>query len=69
MIAQEALKQWSKLEKHAKSVYKRYPTDADALVFLARAYRKLGNDKAAANTYKKVLEIVPSHFEAKQYTK
>ena len=69
MAAEEALKQWSQLEKHARSVYERYPSDADALVFMARAHRKLGNDKAAAQAYKKVLEIVPTNFEARQYTK
>lgn len=69
MAAEEALKQWSELEKHARSVHERYPSDADALVFLSRAYRKQGNDKAAAQTYKKVLELVPDHFESKQYTK
>ena len=69
MATEEALKQWSELEKHARSVHERYPSDADPLVFLARAYRKQGNDKAAAQAYKKVLELVPDHFESKQYTK
>ncbi len=69
MATEEALKQWSDLEKHARSVAERYPSDADAFVFLGRAYRMLGNDKAAKQAYQKVLEIVPSHFEAGQYTK
>ncbi|WP_455200299.1 tetratricopeptide repeat protein [Kaarinaea lacus] len=69
MATEEALKQWSQLEKHARAVNERYPSDADPLVFLARAYRKQGNDKAAAQAYEKVLELVPDHFESKQYTK
>ena len=69
MATEEALKQWSQLEKHAQSVYERYPSDADALVFMARAQRKQGNDKAATQAYKKVLELVPDNFEAKQYTR
>lgn len=69
MASEEALKQWTELEKHARSVHERYPSDADPLVFLARAHRKQGNDKAAAQAYKKVLELVPDHFESKQYTK
>ena len=69
MVTEEALKQWSQLEKHARSVYERYPSNPDALVFMARAYRKQGNDKAAAQAYEKVLELVPDNFEAKQYTR
>jgi len=69
MATQEALKQWSELEKHAKVVSERYPTDVDTMVFLARAYRQLGNDKAASQAYKKVLELVPSNFEASQFNR
>lgn len=69
MATQEALKQWSDLQKHAQSVTQRYPTDVDALVFLARAYRQLGNDNEASQAYKKVLELVPSNFEASQFTR
>ncbi|MEJ2179875.1 MAG: tetratricopeptide repeat protein [Gammaproteobacteria bacterium] len=69
MATEQALKQWSQLEKHARSVYERYPSDADALVFMARAYRKQGNDKAATQAYEKVLELAPDNFEARQYTK
>lgn len=69
MASEEALKQWSTLEKHARSVSERYPTDVDTLVFLARAYRHSGNDKAALQAYRKVLELVPSNFEARQFIK
>lgn len=67
MATEEALKQWSTLQKHALSVSERYPTDVDTLVFLARAYRQLGNNKAAMEAYKRVLELVPSNFEASQF--
>lgn len=69
MIVEQALKEWSQLEKHARSVYERYPTDAEALVFQARANQHLGNEKAAAKLFEKVLELVPDHFEARQYLK
>jgi hypothetical protein len=61
------LKQWQQLEKHARAVSERYPTDAEALVFQARANRYLGNDKLAVQLYGKVLELVPDHVEARQY--
>ena len=69
MATEEALKQWSQLEKHARSVAERYPSDVDALIFLARAYRQLGNENAAAQSYKKALELVPSNFEASQFVR
>ena len=69
MATEQALKQWSILEKHALSVIERYPTDVDSLVFLARAHRKLDNDKAAVEAYQKVLELVPTNLEARQYSK
>jgi cytochrome c-type biogenesis protein CcmH/NrfG len=66
MVTEQALKQWAQLEKHARLVSQRYPADAEALVFLARANRHLGNDKAAAQAYEKVLELIPDHVEARQ---
>lgn len=69
MAAQEALKQWSDLQKHAQAVSQRYPTDVDSLVFLARAYRQQGNDQAASQAYKRVLELVPANFEASQFVR
>lgn len=67
MITEQALKQWSPLEKHASNVVAHYPSDVDAWVFLARAQRKLGNEKNAAQAYRKVVELVPDNFEAIQY--
>lgn len=69
MATEEALKQWSALQKHALSVNERFPTDVDTLVFLARAYRQLGNEKEAKEAYKRVLQLVPSNFEAGQFTR
>ena len=37
MACEQALKQWSALEKHAQVVADRYPADASVLVYLARA--------------------------------
>lgn len=67
MVTEQALKQWAQLEKHARSVSQRYPSDAEPLVFQARANRHLGNEKAAAQAYEKVLELIPDHVEARQY--
>ena len=67
MKCEQQLKQWKELEKHASAVYKRYPSDASVLVFLARAQLKQGNSAAARKTYAKVLELYPDNFEAKQY--
>lgn len=67
MITEEALKQWSQLDKHARSVHQYYPSDATVVVYIARANRKLGNKKSATSWYKKVLEILPDNVEAKLY--
>lgn len=64
---EQALKQWAEIATHARSVSERYPSDATFLVYLARANHKLGNNGAAKEVYKKVLELVPDHFEAIQY--
>jgi tetratricopeptide (TPR) repeat protein len=67
METEEALKKWQTLEKHADAVHQRYPSDATVLVYLARAHLKLDNRQAASKYYSKVLELIPDHFEAKQY--
>ena len=69
MITEEALKQLTELEKHARSVAERYPSDADAYVFLGRAYRMLGNNNGTKQAYQKALEIAPANFEARQYAR
>jgi len=69
MECEEALKQWSQLAKHAESLSQHYPTDATAWVYAARANRSLGNNDAASRAYKKVLELIPDHVEAKLFVK
>lgn len=67
MIAEEGEKKWETLVGHAKAVHQRYPSDATVLVYLARAYDWLKNDKDARAAYQQVLERVPGHIEASQY--
>ena len=68
MKTEEALNKWPELAKHADAVHQRYPSDATVLVYLARAHLRLDNKQAAKNYYSKVLELIPDHFEAKQYS-
>ena len=68
MRAEEALKQWEELSKHASAVHQRYPSDATVLIYLARANLRLDNRQAAKNYYGKVLELLPENFEARQYS-
>ncbi len=67
MTCEEALKQWPALEKHAQQVSARYPTDAGVWVFLGRARHQAGNRDGAGKAYEKVLQLIPGHFEARQY--
>lgn len=67
MIAEEGMKQWATLEKHARNVFSRYPSDATILVYLARAQRWLNKNTEAREAYKLVLERVPGHIEALQF--
>jgi len=67
MIAEEGMRQWQTLAKHAADVYLRYPSDATVLVYLARANRWLNNTNDAKAAYRKVLERVPGHIESLQY--
>ncbi len=67
MVAEEGEKQWQALAKHAAAVAERYPSDANALVYLARANLWLGHKDAAGKAYRKVLERIPDHVEALQF--
>ena len=69
MIAEEAQLQWATLEKHARSVAVRYPSDATVQVYLARASASLGKQQPAISAYRKVLQMVPGHIEATRYLK
>lgn len=67
MICEEGQGQWKSLELHADSAYKRFPSDPTILVYLARAKSRLGKDEQARQAYRKVLERVPGHLEARQF--
>ena len=67
MAAEEGLRKWDTLVKHAQKVYERYPSDATVLVFLARAYRWQGKSKDARKIYQQVVERIPGHIEATQF--
>lgn len=67
MVAEQALKQWKQLQKHAKTAHQHFPSDSTYIVYLARANQKLGNKNKAQAWYKKLLELAPDNFEAKQY--
>jgi len=67
MMSEEGMHNWDVLAKHAKQVAAVYPTDATALVYLARANIWQGNTRAALNAYTQVLNRLPSHIEASQF--
>jgi len=67
MACEEAMMQWDVLEKHAKKVAERYPSDATIQVFLARAHLNSGNRDLALAAYARVTQIVPNHMEATQF--
>jgi len=69
LVCEEGLRNWEVLEKHASTVAAFYPTDANALVYLARAYAWQGKILLAKSVYNKVLIRIPSHLEALQYAK
>jgi len=67
LVAEEGQREWKILADHAEKVTDRYPSDATALVYLARAHAWLGNTKAAKEAYGLVLNRVPGHIEATSY--
>jgi len=67
LVAEEGLQQWQTLATHAAELAARYPSDATALVYLARARAWQGNVAAARQAYARVLERVPGHEEALAY--
>ncbi|MDX1810375.1 MAG: tetratricopeptide repeat protein [Gammaproteobacteria bacterium] len=67
LACEAAQAQWEKVEKHALQVSAHYPTDADSLVFLARAQAKLNKSSEAKATYRKVLQMFPDHLEALKF--
>ena len=69
MACEEALSRWDALAKHAAEVSTRFPADATALVYWARAESALRNTSKARQLYTQVLERFPSHAEAAKYLK
>jgi tetratricopeptide (TPR) repeat protein len=67
MICEEGLKDWSRLRDHALRLIRYYPGDASFQVYLARAYRQLGDKERARAAYSRVLERYPGHVEASLY--
>ncbi|VAW61395.1 hypothetical protein MNBD_GAMMA09-753 [hydrothermal vent metagenome] len=67
LIAEEGMRNWKDLASHAKQIAEIYPSDATALVYLARANIWLSNTRAAINAYKEVLKRSPAHIEARQF--
>jgi len=69
MQAEQALKQWQQLAKHAQAVHEHYPSDATVLIYLARAQQQIGNRDVAKSTYQKVLQLLPDNYEASDFVK
>ena len=64
LAAEEGQRQWDTLGRHASELSARYPSDANFLVYLARAQARQGDVEAAIETYGRVLELFPAHEEA-----
>jgi tetratricopeptide (TPR) repeat protein len=69
LACEEGLKQWEALEAHAGAVSRAYPSDATALVYLARARAHRKNAVGAREAYGLVLARVPAHQEAIAFLK
>jgi tetratricopeptide (TPR) repeat protein len=67
MVAEEGQQKWEVLARHASDLNRRYPSDATALVYLARAQAWLGRTEKAKNAYQQVLVRIPAHAEASYY--
>lgn len=68
MVAEEGQRDWKTLAEHAARVAERYPADATALVYLARAHAWREETNAAKRAYGRVLIRVPGHIEATSYS-
>lgn len=69
IVAEEGIRDWPSVKKHAETLSEHYPGDASALVYLARAQVGLGNVAEARRSYLNVLSRVPGHLEASGYVK
>jgi tetratricopeptide (TPR) repeat protein len=64
LACEEALGQWDAVETHAANLAAVFPSDATALVYLARAKAIKGDKAAAREAYDQVLERAPANAEA-----
>lgn len=64
LAAEEGQRQWETLGSHALELSMRFPSDANFLVYLARAQARQGDVESAIETYGRVLELFPTHEEA-----
>lgn len=69
LTIEESLREWGKMESHAKALSMRYPTDTSAFVYLARAYAWQMKKNLAKEVYTQVLARSPTHLEAIAYLK
>lgn len=67
IVADEGLRDWPAMKKHAEILSEHYPSDATALVYLARAHVWMGNASAARKVYADVLSRSPGHLQATAY--
>ena len=67
LICEEGQRKWDELARHAAELAAHFPSDANALVYLARGEAWLGNVKKAQVAYAQVLERAPTHVEAGNY--
>jgi tetratricopeptide (TPR) repeat protein len=64
LIAAEGQARWDTLAERAALLSTRYPSDATALVYLARAEARRGNTADAVAAYEAVMARIPGHIEA-----
>ena len=64
LACEEALGQWQVVETHATHLAAAFPSDATALLYLARAKAHKGDTAAAKEAYDQVLERAPTNAEA-----
>lgn len=69
LACEEGQRKWDEMARRAGELAARYPSDATALVYLARAEAWLGNVKKARTAYAQVIDRVPGHIEATNYLK
>lgn len=69
LAAEQGLRSWEALAKHARDLSAHYPEDMDALVYLARASIWLGDRDGARDAYVRLLRRSPYNTEAANYLK